>query len=225
MKRLLCLMLLLACPTALLAQDCYPMLVVYPDGTAALYESKGATPKLIKHVLLPPTITIPPGNPGDGGGGNPPNNGDDPPVGSIEEKVSILAKSVNDPGGAKVLSAAFRTLAQSIEQGKIPTDTDSVDKAMTAVINATIAMLPENKDDWNKVYKGGVHNITIVIGQQVLANGGTMNRDEWNKLLTQVADGLDNAAGPNSALPDWVQDLITALLPVLIQLITRLFGA
>lgn len=153
-------------------------------------------------------------------GGNPTPTPDDPT--SLTVKVSGWAKEAGDPNGAAVLSQSYKLIGQQIASGAIPPDAASVDKALSQFLDQALGMVAGSKEKWSGSGKFR-DKVAQELAMRVIAKGGALTPTEYKAFFDQVSDGL-SASNAEYALPVWIQQIIAALLPILLQLITNLFG-
>lgn len=153
-------------------------------------------------------------------GGDPTPTPDDPT--SLTVKVTGWAKEVNDPNGAAVLAQSYKLIGQQIASGAIPSDAASVDKSLSQFLDQALGMVAGSKEKWSGPGKFR-SKVADELASRVIAKGGTLTPTEYKAFFDEVSDGL-TASNAGYALPFWLQQIITALLPILLQLITQLFG-
>lgn len=194
------------CACAALAAD--PIVVLRDDGTYVLQPNSTT---LVKVTVVDQRTGTTPQPPGP----NPPPN---PPPTSLQQQVSEWAKQVDHPQGRAVLGEAYRLIGTQIQAGAIPTDTASVDKALTQFLDQSLDLV-QGRTQW----AGFRIKVADELSKRIIANGGTMTKDQWASFFGDVSAGL-KAANADYAMPDWLLQIIQALLPILLQLLTRLFG-
>lgn len=153
------------------------------------------------------------GTPGPNPGPTPP-----PAPGGLQETVSTWAKQVDHPAGRAVLAEAYKLIGQQIQAGAIPSDAISVDTALAQFLDQSLDLV-QGREKW------GAFRVKVAdeLSKRIIASGGTFTKDQWASFFGDVSAGL-KMANADYAMPDWLLQIIQALLPILLQLLTRLFG-
>ena len=191
--------------TLVLTHAGYQVMTVGPNG--AVLSPVTPVDQVVDLRTGAPPPTTPPGT-------DPPSN-----PSSLTTKVEQWARAVNDPNGAAVLSQSYRLIGEQIQSGAIPADTASVDKALSQFLDSTLGMLPGSKEKW----AGFRGKVAQELAARVIASGGDLTAAEYAAFFNEVHGGLA-ASHSDTALPVWLAQIIAALLPILLQLITDLFG-
>ena len=185
-----------------------PTIVLMDDGTAWFSLGDGSPTIIVQNVVQPPGE-----KPGPGPTPQPPTSG-------IRADVTKWADDIRDPTGAAIMSKMYSIVGQNIGNGTIPSDTASVDKAITAAADKAIDMIPGRKtDDWEDLHR----KVMDDLGRIVVTSGGKMSAAQWQKYFAEVSGGLDGS-NQGAAIPPFLQPLIAALIQVLIELIQDLFA-
>lgn len=150
-----------------------------------------------------------------------PNPTPTPPAATpIAKRSTDAAIKVNDPNGAMILAGVYRWL---IDQDLSP-DKFAGDSSMLKMASDTALAKYEKESGragaaaaW-KTYRS---EVTAILGEQK-SQGLLETQQDYDRILTQLADGLDNSH-PGALTPIEVKAWLDLILPLLFELL-RLFG-
>ncbi|TWT43050.1 hypothetical protein KOR42_45100 [Thalassoglobus neptunius] len=198
---------------ALSASAGVPTIVLNSDGTAYFSSGNGTPAIKIENIVRLPgsgDVPVPPDVTPD----------DDPPSSDIAHKIEQWTAGLDDPVGANLLGEAYKFVGTKIADGTIPTNNDDVNAAFKLATNKAIELIPEkDRSEWKEVDQKITQELTI----QLLNSGGKLTRLQWSEFLTDAGNAL-LATSQGTALPDWLQPLIDALIAILIEFINSRFG-
>lgn len=150
----------------------------------------------------------------------PPDPDDPQPPSTFRSEVTEAAEAINDPIGARIMAQGFYgVLADQINNGTIPADADSVDRALTAAKDAVLSRVGSTRDKWQTF-----HSSVVIpeLGERVVG-GSVRSKAEYVAFFREVQNGLNDSL-EGQAPPVWLQPLIDALIQVLIELLRNLFA-
>lgn len=189
------------------------VVVLLPDGTAWFSPGGDAPTILVKHVIRAP------GAPPAPGPGDTPSDPQPPEGSTLQRDVKALADAVDDSLGATMLSKTYELLAEYVASGKIPSDADSVDKALTAAVNEAVKMTPgRHATKWDAFNT----KVGDLLTAKLIASGGKLTAAEWSQHLRDVSAGLA-ASTDQSAVPPFLEPLLAALVQLLVELLSDMF--
>jgi hypothetical protein len=190
-----------------------PIIVIQADGTAWYVAGDGTPTQVVTQVVFPPGNTPNPKPP----------TGDKPTPQPSETRrlVRDAAVKIDDVSGAKIMAKTYELLAKYIGNGTIPSDANSVDKAVTEAAKRAIKLLPDDdyEEDWEDLHRVVMDELAKLL----VANGGNLTADQWSKFFSDASNGCNDAA-IGAAIPGILEPLIAVLVQILIKLLTEMFA-
>ena len=191
-----------------------PIIVIQADGTAWYVAGDGTPTQVVTQVVFPPGNTPPSPKPPTG----------DKPTPQPSETRRIVrdaAVKIDDVSGAKIMAKTYELLSKYIGNGTIPSNADSVDKAVTEAAKRAIKLLPDDdyEQDWEDLHK----LVMDELAKLLIANGGKLTAEQWSKFFADASNGCNDAA-IGAAIPGILEPLIAVLVQILIKLLTEMFA-
>lgn len=148
----------------------------------------------------------------------PPEPPDDPD--GFAAKVQAWSEEVDDPDGAAVFGEGlWATLASEMKRGQIPTDANTVNKAISQALDKATRLYGSNKREWEDFHD----KVLRELSQRLLKSGNKLTQAQYAEFFSDVAAGLEASKG-DAVLDDIIDELIAVLIRAVIRILQDLFA-
>lgn len=153
---------------------------------------------------------------------------DTPPSKPLADKVTEWTRQMNDSVGAATLGIGYKAITQKLIDGTIkPTGAD-IDKTLTPALDMAMDQIPDvfvpggmTKAQWKEKWKPFRAKVADEFSTLLVSRGAGLTKTDCINFFADVTAGM-SAATSGEALPDWLQSILQALLPKLLELIFKL---